>query len=169
MILDVGNVIKLPYKGERLSMYIVAPTEDTTTDDVFTAIASMDQDNFDHLLESNSQTYLEMPKFKIESDYELKPILNNLGLDYVFDAYSSDLTGFNADTGKSLVIDDIVQKAFIEVNEEGTEAAAATGIIAKSINIAPKRFVLNRPFLFFIRDNQTKVILFSGRVMHPKP
>ena len=64
----------------------------------------------------------------------------------------------------------LVQKAFIEVNEEGTEAAAATGVIMKTAMIpkVKKKFVLNRPFLYFIRDHKTSVTLFNGRVMNPK-
>ena len=160
--------MKLPYEGNRLSMYIVTPTLESNTDELFESLVNSEVEGFDHLLESPISTSLQMPKFKLEKDYKLKNHLSNMGLGSLFNPYSADLTGFN-DLGQTLAIDDVVQKAFIEVNEEGTEAAAATGLIMRtSINPNQKHFVLNRPFWFFIRDSETGLNLFSGRVANPK-
>ena len=87
------------------------------------------------------------------------------------DASNADLMGLNVNPEeKSLHVDKVMQKAFIEVNEEGTEAAAATGILMKtaSVRIPQKSVIFNRPFLFFIRDHQTGLNLFSGRIMYPE-
>ena len=164
----LGHVLKLPYEGKRLSMYIVAPTLESNTNKLFESLVNSEIEGFDHLLESPTSTSLQMPKFKLEKDYKLKNHLSNMGLGSLFNPYSADLTGFN-DLGQTLAIDDVVQKAFIEVNEEGTEAAAATSIIMRtSMNPKQKYFVLNRPFWFFIRDSDTGLNLFSGRVANPK-
>ena len=87
----------------------------------------------------------------------------------MFSANQADLTGLNQDDqDKSLFVDEIVQKAFVEVNEEGTEAAAATGIMLKSLNFPSKTFALDKPFLYFIKDSVTGLTLFAGRVSNPK-
>lgn len=124
----------------------------------------------DSVLEPQMDTFLTMPKFKIASEYMLKKELIELGLETAFDPSNAKLQGFNENLDtKSLFIDEIIQKAFIEVNEEGTEAAAATGVLAKSalINLDQKVIKLNRPFLFFIKDVSSGLILFSGRVSNP--
>ena len=150
-------------------MYILMPKEDH---DITEAQELLNENlDFDEILEQKVLTDLHMPKFKIESSYELQGNLKNLGLTSIFDASNADLTGMNVDpNAKSLHVDKVVQKAFIEVNEEGTEAAAATGILMKttSIRMPEKQIVLNKPFLFYIKDGKTGLTLFSGRLMYPE-
>ena len=165
---NVG-ILKLPYEGNRLAMYILMPNKGHDLSEAQELIN--DNLNFDEILEPKTLTDLKMPKFKIESSYELESSLKNLGLTSIFDAANADLTGLNVDpNAKSLHVDKIVQKAFIEVNEEGTEAAAATGMLMKttSIRMPQKEMILNKPFLFYIKDQKTGLNLFSGRLMHPK-
>ena len=163
------DIVKLPYEGGRLSMYILKPSDGydlSTAQDLLTQKLE-----FDEILDEKVMTELYLPKFKIESSYELRGTLQNMGLSLIFDASNADLTGLNVNPEeKSLHVDKVMQKAFIEVNEEGTEAAAATGILMKtaSVRIPQKSVIINRPFLFFIRDHQTGLNLFSGRIMYPE-
>ena len=143
-------------------MYLVLPYDGFDTKDAFQAMESMK--NFEDSM-NESKIQVKMPKFKIESDYNLKSSLNNLGLEKLFNSNEADLTGLNANPNdKSLFVDEIVQKAFIEVNEEGTTAAAATAVITKSM---PTPFILDKPFLFYIKDTKTGLNLFSGKLMNP--
>ena len=110
---------------------------------------------------------LMIPKFKIESKINLKNILSNLGMEKMF---QPSITGLKGISGEVLFVSDVIQKAFIEVDETGTEAAAATAVIVvKRTGFFRKidRFVADHPFLFFIRDLQTNLVLFQGRVTKP--
>ena len=110
---------------------------------------------------------LMIPKFKIESKINLKDILSNLGMEKMFQPSTTGLKGISDEV---LFVSDVIQKAFIEVDETGTEAAAATAVIVvKRSSRIPKtvRFVADHPFLFFIRDLQTNLVLFQGRVTRP--
>ena len=145
-------------------MYLISPLQDDTN--IKDIIAKLDQDLDQFLTVEKTLVHLTMPKFKIESSYDVKLYLRNLGLESIFRQDSADLSGLNEDaTTKSPYVNDIVQKAFIEVNEEGTEAAAATATLMKSL---PPRIHLDKPFLFFIRDDDTGLNLFSGRVSNPQ-
>ena len=110
---------------------------------------------------------LMIPKFKIESKINLKDILSNLGMEKMFQPSTAGLHGISDEV---LFVSDVIQKAFIEVDETGTEAAAATAVIVvKRSSRMPKidQFVADHPFLFFIRDLQTNLVLFQGRVTRP--
>ena len=110
---------------------------------------------------------LMIPKFKIESKINLKNILSNLGMEKMF---QPSITGFKGISDEVLFVSDVIQKAFIEVDETGTEAAAATAVVVVTRNaFFPKidQFVADHPFLFFIRDLQTNLVLFQGRVTKP--
>lgn len=109
-----------------------------------------------------SQVDLHLPRFKVEESYDLKATLIALGM---VSAFSAD-ADFSGMTG--LAISSVVHKSFVEVTEEGTEAAAATGVVT-GITSAPlnNHFHCDHPFLFFIRHNKTNSILFCGRVSSP--
>ena len=110
---------------------------------------------------------LIIPKFKIESKINLKNILSNLGMEKMFQPSTTGLKGISDEV---LFVSDVIQKAFIEVDETGTEAAAATAVVVVTRNaFFPKidQFVADHPFLFFIRDLQTNLVLFQGRVTKP--
>ena len=135
-----GFVIELPYKGKQMSMYLIAPYSvysGPLYEKLFQLIAPAP---FDKILDSEVLTTLEMPKFKIEFELDsMKSLLKNVGLNSVFQPHSADLSGFNPNI-TNLYIDDIVQKAFIEVNEEGTAAATATVTVQlEGIGIKPDR------------------------------
>ena len=114
---------------------------------------------------------MSLPRFKIETQYALKPILCLLGAGLAF----SDAADFGGISEEPLKISEVVHKAFVEVNEEGTEAAAATAVtmVRAMAAMTPKRpepkvFKADHPFLFVIRDRKTSAVLFAGRVLDPK-
>jgi serpin B len=168
---NVAQLIKLPYEGQRLAMYILVPLEDATINEVQEYVTNIEADDLTSVLQAPVLTNLIMPKFKIESTYNLKSTLVSMGLASLFDESKADLTGLNEyEEDKSMFVDDVIQKAFVEVNEEGTEAAAATGLIMKanSFQFPDHYYELNKPFLFYIRDEETGLNLFSGRLMDPR-
>lgn len=114
----------------------------------------------------NTLIRIFLPKFKVEEEYLLKPTLSKMGMEDVFNPGKADLSGITG--GRDLVVSQVHHKAYIEVNEEGTEAAAATGVVAvrTSSQIIPE-FNVNHPFLFVIRHNATKSILFAGKFFSP--
>ena len=108
-----------------------------------------------------------LPKFKMEETYHLKEILVSMGMQDAFDVSKSDFSGMS--TSNDLVVSKVVHKAFVEVNEEGTEAAAATAVVMMLRCARPRTlmFIADHPFLFFIRHNPTQSILFNGRFCSP--
>jgi serpin B len=108
-----------------------------------------------------------MPKFKYESEFQLKDKLSQLGMTEAFDPNLADFTGMTAT--RELVIDEAYHKGFISVDEKGTEAAAATAVVITLTGVGtPLTITIDRPFIYLIRDMQTNAILFMGRVMNPE-
>ena len=107
-----------------------------------------------------------IPKFKITSSFDLEDYLKKMGMEDAFTG-AADFSGM---TGKKdLQIDKVVHKAFIEVNEKGTEAAASTAVTMRKSSAAMLPvFRADHPFLYFVKDNKTGSILFMGQVMNPK-
>ena len=114
----------------------------------------------------NQEVALTMPKFEFESEFGLKDTLMGMGMVAPFQD-SADFSGMSSQS--DLHIDDVVHKAFVSVDEAGTEAAAASAVIVgtTSMPLEPVTVTLDRPFVFLIRDIQTGAILFIGRVMNP--
>ena len=167
---DDFQAIALPYKGNLMSMIVVLPQK-------IDGLASLEKDLSTEKLEewlteidsvSAQDTELYLPKFKFETGYNLVPACSALGMKDAFDtAGAADFSGMGWPKGK-LWISQIKHKAFVEVNEEGTEAAAATAVemATKSISMDPV-FRADHPFIFIIRENATGSILFMGRVADP--
>lgn len=109
---------------------------------------------------------VHLPRFKLEIKYELNSLLKSLGMTDVFNQVKANLTGISPDKG--LHLSKVIHKSYVDVNEEGTEAAAATGdnLVVKRLPIRAK-FMANRPFLFFIRHLDTNIILFCGKLASP--
>jgi serpin B len=156
---DLVQIVELPYEGENFSMLILLPRN---VDGMKSLEESLSADNLtkwkDELKKMKTKVY--MPKFKLETKYDLKSILQEMGIHDAF--HDADFTGI-ANSG--LYIEKAVHKAFVEVNEEGTEAAAATGIAM--LTSGPFEFTVDRPFIFIIQDNETGSILFIGKVVNP--
>uniref|UniRef100_A0A3P9NRG6 Serpin B6 n=1 Tax=Poecilia reticulata TaxID=8081 RepID=A0A3P9NRG6_POERE len=105
---------------------------------------------------------VKLPRFKLEEKYDLNKVLSSMGMVDAFDETKCDFSGMSSNKG--LFLSQVSHKAFVEVNEEGTEAAAATGnLVADSVSF----FTADHPFLFFIRNRITKTILFAGRFCSP--
>jgi serpin B len=161
-----AEFLELPFKGNEASMMIVLPKER----DGLAALENQIENVFApmHTLKTE---YLNvfLPKFRIESSLNFKNILKNLGVKKIFDAKEADLSGVAGKKG-DLIVDEVVQKTFIDVSEEGVEAAAATFVliaVPESATIeSPKNFVADHPFIFYIKVKDT--IIFAGRVTDPK-
>jgi serpin B len=162
---DDMQILQLSYKGDELSMLILLPKK--------AALEKIEGD----LNAKNLQTYLSLlhkqeievylPKFKLTcGTLEMKGILAQMGMKEAF----SDLADFSGMSGrKDLLISNVMHKAFVEVNEEGTEAAAATavGMRLTAVLAEPLIFRADKPFIFMIRDNRSQSILFMGRLSNP--
>lgn len=155
---DLVKIVELPYEGEKFSMLILLPEDEgmSSLED------SLSVDNLNKWKKElhTTKTKVYMPKFKLETEYDLKQILQDMGIHDAFG--NADFTGIS-DSG--LYIEKAIHKAFVEVNEEGTEAAAATGIVM--FESGPFEFIIDRPFVFIIQDNETGSILFMGKVVNP--
>ena len=160
------QAVELPYDGRELSMVILLPDQDE-----FEAIEeSLDAEMLKSVITGveRRQVDLTMPTFEFESEFSLNDALAALGMGVAFSG-DSDFSGMTG--GRDLLISDVVHKAFVAVDEAGTEAAAATAVVMREMAVAPDEtieVVVNRPFIFAIRDISTGAILSIGRVVDPR-
>uniref|UniRef100_G3NAW3 Leukocyte elastase inhibitor n=1 Tax=Gasterosteus aculeatus TaxID=69293 RepID=G3NAW3_GASAC len=165
------QVLEMPYKGMELSMLIFLPSdiEDSTTG-LEKLEKALTYDNFVDWTRPDMMNEVEirvgLPRFKMEENYDMKNVLVSMGMVDAFDPVMCDFSGMAP--GNDLVLSKVVHKAFVEVNEEGTEAAAATAAIMMLRMSMPASFIADHPFLFFIRHNPSMSILFAGRYCSPK-
>jgi serpin B len=159
---DKFKMIDLPYGDSIYSMTIILPHSNNTVDAI---ISDLNITKWDLYLKQMIPTELPIliPKFKIEFKEYLKNTLIDLGMEKAF-TISADFSKINGVGG--LLIDDVIHQSFVEVDEKGTEAAAATVVIIKNTSI-DAYFNANRPFIFVIKDNKTNSISFIGKVMNP--
>ena len=160
------QAISLPYGQSRLSMYIFLPRQNS---DLATFSQQLNLDNWQQWKQQFQLTpgSITIPRFQLEYEVELKQALTALGMGIAFEANRAD---FAEMTSQSVLIDRIKHKTFVEVNEEGTEAASVTsiGIGITSVNpTQPFEMIVNRPFFCAIADNLTDTILFMGSVVNP--
>ncbi|XP_017932370.1 leukocyte elastase inhibitor A [Manacus vitellinus] len=165
------KVIELLYFNNELSMFILLPEDDCED---FTGLEQLECAlTYEKLAEWTSSARMEplkvkvyLPQFKMEESYVLNKTLQEMGVMNVFDWGKADLSGISKKGG--LVVSKAIQKTIVEVNEEGTEAACATGLLAMPLCCPlTYEFKADHPFLFFIRHNQTNTILFFGRYCSP--
>lgn len=118
----------------------------------------------EYMFESTVEVYL--PRFKLEGTFNLNKVLQEMGMTDIFTESKVDLSAMTF--AKSLVLSNVVHKVYVEVNEEGTVAAAGTGasIVRRSLPLT-EVFMANHPFLFFIRHNSTNTIIFFGKLCSP--
>lgn len=164
---DKYKMIQLPYKGEKQSMVVVLPNKPEQLSEIEKTFTDS---NFEQLNQGyKPNVILRLPKFKITIPLGLNGALHEMGIRQAFTDFAdfSKMTKVN-----NLKITDVVHKAFIEIDEEGTEAAAATAVViglktTAATEIRTEEFIADHPFLFYIIDNETKAILFMGRIMEP--
>ncbi len=156
---DQLEILELPYEGDKLSMLILLPT---SVDGIKSLEESLTTDNLNQWAGKlrKAKTKVFMPKFTLETEYGLIPVLKELGIHDAFG--NADFSGISE---SDLFIEKAIHKAFVDVNEEGTEAAAATGIIMAES--APVPFRADHPFIFIIQDKETGNILFIGKIVDP--
>lgn len=159
------QALRLPYKGGALAMLVVLPRREKPLAEVEKDFGAAALAGLRGEL-SKEKVRVFLPKFSFSSGYKLNAALAELGMPTAF-TEKADFSGM--DGTKGLYIQNAFHKAFVEVSEEGTEAAAATGIAVglKSMPMGQKMFRADRPFLFFIEDTKTGLILFMGRVEDP--
>ena len=158
------QMVELPYAGGRYSMYVVLPPVGM---DVNTMIPYISETAFDTAMGmlSSQEVVLTMPKFKLETSMVLNDALKDMGIETAFSG-AADFSGITA--MGNLAIDQVKQKCYIDVTEKGTEAAAVTSVQVRltSVDRNPvARMTVDRPYLFFIQDNQSGNILFMGKVV----
>ncbi len=164
---DGWQAIELAYQGETAAIDIVVPDEGRFEE----VESSLDYESASAILSSlqPASVSLGLPKFKYESEFGLADQLKALGMTDAFEPDLADFSGmFERD---DLYISAVVHKAFVAVDEKGTEAAAATAVIVgvTSAQISKLTLTIDRPFIFLIRDIATGQILFIGRVLNPAP
>ncbi|XP_075038272.1 antithrombin-III [Mixophyes fleayi] len=165
---DAVKVLELPYKGDDISMVLVLPSEDTSLMKVEQALTL---EKFAEWLNKTHEVQLSvhLPRFKIDDSFSVKEKLEKLGLVDLFDPHTARLPGIVSNGRNDLYVSDAFHKSFLEVNEDGSEASAATSVIVtgRSINLKRISFKANKPFLVFIREVAINAIIFMGRVANP--
>ncbi|NXC49297.1 SPB11 protein, partial [Penelope pileata] len=166
------QVLELPYAQQLLSMIILLPGEmpDGSIGRPEQIEGRMTYDNLmqwsssEHMYETIVEVHL--PQFKLEGTFNLNDVLQAMGMTDIFIESKADLSALSP--VKPLVLSNVVHKTYVEVNEEGTTAAAATGatIVRRSLPHT-EVFMADHPFLFFIRYNPTNIILFFGKFCSP--
>ncbi|MBM0064068.1 serpin family protein [Alkalicoccobacillus gibsonii] len=156
------EAVKLPYQDEGLSMIVVLPDTGAYEEVAFDLDFSM----FVNGDWSRTEMDLQLPAFTFKSEYDLEDRLTEMGMGVLFNQGLDTSTLFGE--GSTHEIDEVLQKTYINVDEEGTEAAAVTGAaLNESATLVEKRFIVDRPFLFSIIDEETETILFMGSVVRP--
>jgi len=161
------QILELPYRGDELSMLILLPPriEGLTQLEKRLSVESL---NRWRVLLKESQVIVSLPRFRMTWEAGLKTILQQMGMAKAFEWPGANFAGLNGDPNW-FHIGEVIHKAYVDVNEEGTEAAAATAVEMRMMGMPPKppEFRADHPFLFLIQDNRTGSILFLGRVVDP--
>ena len=162
--LDGIKIIKMPYGGDRLSMLVILPNGVGL--DILDGAVSIEQ--IDRWRQSLlwGDVIVKMPKFVMETSYNLPAYLKGLGMTDAFSSSLADLSGIASTQGGNLYVSNAYHNAYVGVNETGTEAAAVTAILDHVVSESV-RFTANSPFIFIIQDDESGAILFMGRLSDP--
>lgn len=162
------QLLKLPYGDGSLSMIVMLPDK---VDGLADLEAKLNYENFEKwsALVHSQEVIVQFPRFKSTSSFELSDVLKAMGMASAFNPPAADFSGMAGN--RELFISAVLHKAYVDVNEEGTEAAAATGVVVRAMAVRlPKPipvFRADHPYVFMIRDERTGAILFLGRVVDP--
>jgi serine protease inhibitor len=163
------QVLEIPYKSNELSLIILLPKERSGLPGLENSMTASDLQQWLSRVTPISKVIVTVPKFKSTQEFELSGALRTLGMPQAF-AAGADFSGM---TGKrDFAISAVIHKAFVDVNEEGTEAAAATAVTMRALAMRapgppPPVFRADHPFIFLIRDNGSRSVLFMGRMTDP--
>jgi serpin B len=170
---DAVQVLSMPYRGHELSMLVVLPKAIDGLSDVESKLTMGQFNRWTEGLRAERPVEVYLPKFAMRSQFQLSDTLRSMGMESAF----SDRADFSAmSRSETLMLTKAIHQAFVDVDEQGTEAAAATAIIAAPTSALvepveppkPVVFRADHPFLFVIRDHRTDAILFLGRVTDPR-
>lgn len=165
------SAVHLPYGKGQYQMTVILPNAGKSTADV---IAELDNENWNEWMKGfrmENKVVVKMPRFKFEWKMKLNEILSSMGMTSAFTPYVADFSGINS--GRDLFIGYVIHKTFVDVNENGTEAAAVTavGMFTTGMPVDPPQkiyFTVDRPFLFSITEKTTGTILFIGEMNAPE-
>uniref|UniRef100_A0A131YFY9 Serpin B n=1 Tax=Rhipicephalus appendiculatus TaxID=34631 RepID=A0A131YFY9_RHIAP len=160
-----ATALEIPYRGGKTSMVVLLPDKIEGLSTLEEALSAEKLTQILMDLQNCTDVKLYLPRFKFEQMIYLKQTLAAMGIEELFSLASADLTGISADG--NLWATEVVHKAFVEVNEEGTEAAAATAVVMGfgcSARVMEKKFIVDHPFMFLIRSRDPDIILFMGSV-----
>ena len=161
------QVLGMPYAGDALSMIVLLPKAKDGLPALEQKLTAAQMEQWVSSMHPR-KVRVYLPRFKATSQFGLGPMLAGLGMPLAFDARDADFSGM---TGRpDLYISAVIHKAFVDVNEEGTEAAAATAVVMRvksAMPAEPPTFRADHPFLFLIRDTESGAILFLGRMANP--
>ncbi|CAF1444953.1 unnamed protein product [Rotaria sp. Silwood1] len=176
------QIVHVPYKSENKDVEfvftVILPNRGVQLDVVEQNLASQPdlmQKLFSREKTRTEELNLYLPKFKMETTFELSDVLQQLGMKDAFNGHKANFSGIvsTKNNQNRLYISKIIHKAFIDVNEQGSEAAAATAVVISVFTTSvheqphPIEFKADRPFLFFIRESRQNIVLFSGRFISP--
>ncbi|XP_069497194.1 antithrombin-III [Ambystoma mexicanum] len=167
---DKVEVLEMPYKGDDITMVVVLPSPDSLLSSVERELTCDKLNEWLGMLkEIKLSVYL--PRFRIEDSFSVKEKLEQMGLTDLFSQGKANLPGLVSGGRNDIYVSDAFHKAFLQVNEEGSEAAAATSIIfhGRSLNLNKVVFKANRPYLVLIREVTINANIFMGRVSNPCP
>jgi serine protease inhibitor len=162
------QVLEIPYKSKELSMIIMLPNDSGGLSALEQSLTAANTQQWLRQLAPVSKVIVTMPKFKSTQEFQLSAVLAAMGMPQAF-ASSANFSGM---TGKrDFAISAVIHKAYVDVNEEGTEAAAATAVTMRTLAMRAEKppviFLADHPFVFLIRDNHSNGILFMGRMVNP--
>jgi len=158
------QILEMPYEGEIFSMLIILPRKGQLE----TVEKSLSVENLNRWQKEMhpEEVKVHLPKFRTEGRCSLKGELQKMGLNLAFRRGEADFSGMTG--ARDLCLDEVVHKSFVEVDEKGTEAAAATGMMMRSTALRKEKvFRADRPFLYLIQDRESGGILFMGRMANP--
>jgi serpin B len=163
---DTLQALEAPYAGGKISLLILLPDKMNGIDDMEKKLNSIYYSKIMKNEKDTTKVYLSLPKFKLNTSYSLKTPLSELGMPMAF----TDGADFSGISKEKIEIDFVLHDAYVDVSEEGTEAAAASAVSGRIMAVMPRpvpHFMADHPFIFIIKDNATGSILFMGKITDP--
>ena len=165
LVNDLFRAVELPYGEGNYSMLVMVPEGSNNVNHLVDALNPENWNNWLSAMHVSKDADINLPKFKFEYELKMNNVLKAMGMTEAFEAGMADFSRINPDA--DLYITEVKHKSFVEVNEEGTEAAAVTSVGIGFTSMPDNYFIANKPFLFIIKEKNTNAILFIGKIMEP--